>query len=93
MPAIALFGGDATIYPGTDPISTILATDGPSGLWTNYIKYIGAGAVAAGGVISLIKTFPLIVRTFKQAMASMSKKHARKTHCAHSRIFRCHSCS
>ena len=78
MPAIALFGGDATIYPGTDPISTILATDGPSGLWTNYIKYIGAGAVAAGGVISLIKTFPLIVRTFKQAMASMSKKHAQK---------------
>ena len=78
MPAIALFGGDATIYPGTDPISTILATDGPSGLWSNYIKYIGAGAVAAGGVISLIKTFPLIVRTFKQAMASMSKKHAQK---------------
>ena len=78
MPAIALFGGDATIYPGTDPISTILATDGPSGLWTNYIKYIGAGAVAAGGVISLIKTFPLIIRTFKQAMASMSKKHAQK---------------
>ena len=100
MPAIALFGGDATIYPGTDPISTILAADGPSALWTiypgtdpistilaadgpsalwsNYIKYIGAGAVAAGGVISLIKTFPLIIRTFKQAMASMSKKHAQK---------------
>ncbi len=78
MPAIALFGGDATIYPGTDPISTILAADGPSALWSNYIKYIGAGAVAAGGVISLIKTFPLIIRTFKQAMASMSKKHAQK---------------
>ena len=51
---------------------------GPSLLWSNYIKYIGAGAVAAGGIISLIKTFPLIVRTFKQAMASMSKKHAQK---------------
>ena len=48
----------------------------PSDLWSNYIKYIGAGAVAAGGVISLIKTFPLIIRTFKQAMKSMSKKHA-----------------
>ena len=78
MPAIALFGGDATIYPGTDPISEMLAVDGPSALWSNYIKYIGAGAVAAGGMISLIKTFPLIVRTFKQAMASMSKKHAQK---------------
>ncbi len=80
MPAIALFGADATIYPGTETISAILADpeQGPSGLWTNYIKYIGAGAVAAGGVISLIKTFPLIIRTFKQAMSSMGKKHQNK---------------
>ena len=67
MPAIALFGGDAVIFPGEVPISS---------MWGSYIKYIGAGAVAAGGLISLIKTFPLIIRTFKQAMQSMSKKHA-----------------
>ena len=78
MPAIALFGGDATIYPGTVSINEMLATNGPSDLWGNYIKYIGAGAVATGGIISLIKTFPLIIRTFKQAMSSMSKKHAQK---------------
>ena len=72
MPAIALFGGDAVIFPGEDPISTLA----PADLWSTYIKYIGAGAVAAGGLISLIKTFPLIIRTFKQAMQSMSKKHA-----------------
>lgn len=74
MPLIALFGGDSTIFPGTDPISSMA----PGDLWGSYIKYIGAGAVAAGGFISLIKTFPLIIRTFKQAMASMSKKHANK---------------
>ena len=74
MPAIALFGGDATIFPGTDPISSMP----PGDLWDNYIKYIGAGAVATGGIISLVKTFPLIIRTFKQAMASMSKKHAQQ---------------
>ena len=74
MPAIALFGGDATIFPGEVPISQLA----PGDLWGNYIKYIGAGAVAAGGIISLIKTFPLIVRTFKQAMSSMSKKQAQK---------------
>ena len=34
--------------------------------------------MATGGIISLIKTFPLIIRTFKQAMASMSKKHAQQ---------------
>ena len=75
MPLIALFGGDAVIFPGTDPICTLT----PSELWSNYIKYIGAGAVAAGGMISLIKTFPLIIRTFRQAMASMKKKHDANT--------------
>ena len=75
MPLIALFGGDAVIFPGTKPISSMA----PGDLWGNYIKYIGAGAVAAGGMISLIKTFPLIIRTFKQAMASMSKKHSSST--------------
>ena len=77
MPAIALFGADATIFPGSAPIAEMLATDGPGALWSNYIKYIGAGAVAAGGMITLIKTFPLIIRTFKQAMSTMSKKHDR----------------
>lgn len=75
MPLIALFGGDAIIFPGTKPISALA----PGDLWSNYIKYIGAGAVAAGGMISLIKTFPLIIRTFRQAMASMKKKHDANT--------------
>lgn len=72
MPMIALFGADATIFPGSEVISTLA----PSSLWGTYIKYIGAGAVAAGGIISLIKSAPLIVRTFKQAMGSMAKNHA-----------------
>ena len=71
MPAIALFGGDSVIFPGEVPISSMA----PADLWGTYVKYIGAGAVAAGGLISLVKTFPLIIRTFKQAMQSMSKKH------------------
>ncbi len=71
MPAIALFGGDAVIFPGEVPISSMA----PADLWGTYVKYIGAGAVAAGGLISLVKTFPLIIRTFKQAMQSISKKH------------------
>lgn len=71
MPAIALFGADAqAIFPGIDPIAQMA----PSDLWGTYIKYIGAGAVATGGVISLIKSLPLIAKTFKQAMQSMKKK-------------------
>ncbi len=45
----------------------------PNEIWGSYIKYIGAGAVATGGIISLIKSLPLIVKTFSQAMKSMSK--------------------
>ena len=78
MPMIALFGGDATIFPASVTVNELLV-DGPSALWSNYIKYIGAGAVATGGMISLIKSFPLIVRTFKQAMSSMSKKRSNTT--------------
>ena len=73
MPMIALFGGDAVIFPASVSVSELLATSGPSALWSNYIKYIGAGAVATGGIISLIKSLPLIVRTFKQAIGSMKK--------------------
>lgn len=72
MPMIALFGGDATIFPASVTVNELLA-NGPSALWSNYIKYIGAGAVATGGIISLIKSLPLIVRTFKQALGSMKK--------------------
>ena len=38
------------------------------------MRYIGAGAVAAGGILSLIKSLPLIVKTFKQAMKGYGKK-------------------
>ena len=68
MPLISLFAGDAIIFPGTEPISSLA----PSELWGTYITYIGAGAVATGGIISLIKSLPLIVKTFSQAMKSMS---------------------
>ena len=78
MPLIALFGADATIFPASKTVTELLTMEGggPSALWSNYIKYIGAGAVATGGIISLIKSLPLIIRTFKQAIGSMKNKNA-----------------
>lgn len=70
MPMISMFGGNQVFFPATDPISTL----SPSGLWSNYIRYIGAGAVAAGGIISLVKSFPLIVNTFGKAMKGLLRK-------------------
>lgn len=71
IPLIVLFGGESILYPGTATIGEIFAESGASGIWGSYIRYIGAGALAAGGIISLIKSLPLIVRTFADALKSM----------------------
>ena len=70
MPALATFGGESIIFPGTVPISQM----DPSTIWSSYVRYIGAGAVAAGGIMSLIKSLPLIVTTFRDAMKEYSVK-------------------
>ncbi len=70
IPMISLFGGDVVLYPATDPISSLDYW----GIWDNYIRYIGAGAVAFGGILSLIKSLPLIVDTFRKAMKDYSIK-------------------
>ncbi len=73
IPLIVLFGENSILYPSVDAtIGEIFAKDGGYGIWGNYIRYIGAGALAAGGIISLIKSLPLIVKTFGGAMKSIS---------------------
>ena len=71
IPAVVLFGADLTLYPGTAPIGEMFAEGGASAIWGSYIRYIGAGALAAGGIISLVKSLPLIIRTFSDAMKSL----------------------
>jgi len=72
IPLIVLFGSEIVLYPGTATIGEMYAEGGAGAIWGSYIRYIGAGALAAGGIISLIKSLPLIVRTFADAMKSMS---------------------
>lgn len=72
IPLIVLFGEGTILYPGTATIGEIFANGGASAIWSSYIRYIGAGALAAGGIISLIKSLPLIVKTFSGAMKSIS---------------------
>ena len=79
IPAIAVFGADTILYPGTDTIKNIYNESGASALWSYYIRYIGAGMVAAGGIISLVKSMPLIVSTFAGAMKGMKQSGAAGT--------------
>ncbi len=76
MPLIYLFGQNITIYPADVTVAELYAKGGPFALWSNYVKYIGAGAVAAGGIMSLIKSFPLIVKTFMKAIKGFGAKSA-----------------
>ncbi|MBO5203501.1 MAG: oligopeptide transporter, OPT family [Clostridia bacterium] len=71
IPLIVLFGAETILYPGTQTIGAMFAAGGASAIWGSYIRYIGAGALAAGGIISLIKSLPLIVRTFRDSIKSM----------------------
>ncbi len=79
IPLVVLFGADIILYPGTAPISEIFAEGGASAIWSTYIRYIGAGALAAGGIISLVKSLPLIVKTFTGALKSMKGAGATST--------------
>jgi putative OPT family oligopeptide transporter len=60
-PMIKLFGENLTapLFPATQLISQMSLHD----IWKNYVLYIGAGAVATGGIISLIRSLPTIVRS------------------------------
>ncbi len=70
IPAIALFGEGRVLplYPSTVPIDKMLADD----IWSRYIRYIGAGAVAAGGIINLIKALPTIVDSFRSSFRDLN---------------------
>lgn len=71
IPLIRFFGvfANEAIFPSTLLISEMSASQ----IWSNYIRYIGAGAVAAGGFISLARSLPTIIRSFREAMGGFGK--------------------
>jgi putative OPT family oligopeptide transporter len=76
MPLIHFFGAGLTqpIYPGTKLISLM----SPSELWSTYIRPMGAGAVAAAGLITLVKTLPTIVGALTSGFSKMKKSSGSK---------------
>src|SRR5499433_2990029 len=63
MPAIKFFGSHLTtnLYPGTK----LIADMSPDDLWATYIRPMGAGAVAAAGLITLLRTLPTIIAALR----------------------------
>ncbi len=77
IPLIKYIGG--TVPEPLFPSTMLISEMGASDIWSKYIRYIGAGAVAAGGFISLGKSAPTIIRSFKEAMSGIGKKESGAT--------------
>jgi putative OPT family oligopeptide transporter len=67
IPAINLMAGNAVIYPGEIPVADMTSSE----IWNRYIRYIGAGGVAYGGAITLVKSLPTIVESVKLGMGKI----------------------
>ncbi len=72
MPAIVFFGSHlpGALYPATKPVTQM----SPDDLWSAYIRPMGAGAVAASGLITLFRTVPTIVSALKAGLGNLRKK-------------------
>ncbi len=73
-PIIVFIGQTATqpLYPGTVPIMEMSTVD----IWKNYIKYMGAGAVATGGIVGLFRALPAIVDSIRASMKQLIGERA-----------------
>jgi len=73
MPAIKFYGqlaGNTPIYPSTIPIPLMT----PDDLWRSYIRPMGAGAVAAAGLITLLRTLPTIIAALTAGLKDVRKE-------------------
>ncbi|HEX4038922.1 MAG TPA: oligopeptide transporter, OPT family [Acidobacteriaceae bacterium] len=71
MPAIYFFGSHLAgpLYPAVKPVAQM----SPGEMWSAYVRPMGAGAVAASGLITLLKTVPTIVSALKAGMGNLRK--------------------
>ena len=75
IPLITLIGDNLTV-PLAPETSMLISNMSPSQIWNKYIRYIGAGAVTFGGIITLIKTLPTIVSAFRDSFKDLKSRDA-----------------
>jgi putative OPT family oligopeptide transporter len=67
IPAIDMWGGPRVVFPATVPVAEMASAQ----IWSSYIRYVGAGAVGFAGIVTLIKSLPTIVESFRLGVGSM----------------------
>ena len=73
IPAIA-YWGDARTAPFFPETINLIRDMSASQIWTRYVRYIGAGAVATAGIVTLIRSIPVMVSSFKIGAAQLSER-------------------
>ena len=67
IPAIDAWGGTRVVYPATVPMGTMAS----GAIWNSYIRYVGAGAVGFAGIVTLIKSIPTIIESFRLGLGNL----------------------
>jgi len=73
IPAIAHFG-DLLPVPLFPESEKLISQMSPGEIWTRYVRYIGAGAVAVGGIITVVKSLPTMINSLKIGLRELSPK-------------------
>jgi putative OPT family oligopeptide transporter len=74
IPLISWFGAQAAASPGAP--STLLAISEMSAgqIWSRYVRYIGAGAVATAGILTLVRNLPSMIGAFRAVASGLRSK-------------------
>jgi putative OPT family oligopeptide transporter len=73
IPAVAIWG-DARAIPLFPEVELLIRDMSPALIWTRYVRYIGAGAVATAGIITLARSVPVMLRSFRIGAAQLSER-------------------
>ncbi|MEX2142586.1 MAG: oligopeptide transporter, OPT family [Pirellulales bacterium] len=86
VPAIVLFGSQLTepVFPARSEVVNgvdrgLIGNMSPSNIRDHYILYIGAGAVAAGGIISMFQALPLIIGSMAAGLRDLRGSRGERT--------------
>jgi len=73
IPGIAIWGAGFTepFYPETQKL---IADMSPGEIWNRYVRYIGAGAVATAGIVTLIRSIPVMIHSFRIGARQLEKR-------------------
>lgn len=73
IPLMGHMGEHLTVPLFPETIKTI-GSMSPAEIWTRYIRYVGAGAVAFGGLITIVRSLPMMIKSFRMTFGAMRKR-------------------